>query len=175
VRAGDVGATAVEFRPAPIVYATGAPDTATASVKPPTAPDPAHAWSTMQSAGPMTSCHEFSFFDIYAMPEATVSEEMTIQALVNHAEPEGQSMLMVRHASANYTRTHSHDVDQIVVVLEGAIRQGNRTFTPGTGFFTPKGKKYNLRAGAEGTVRVEWRPSPLQFATNWAEPAASSA
>ena len=172
ILAGPDGATAVEFRPAPIVYTTGVDDEASAPVKPPTSPDPAYAWDIMQSAGPMTSCYELSYFDIETMPEARVSDEMTIQALVNHREPEGQSMLMVHHGPNNYTATHSHDVDQIVVVLHGSISQGNRTFTSGTGFFTPRGKKYNLRAGVDGTVRVEWRPSPLQFSTDWAEPLA---
>jgi quercetin dioxygenase-like cupin family protein len=170
LEAGPEGAMAAEFRPAPIVYPTGAPDEATMAVKPPTEPDPAFAWDVMRSAGPVTSVAELSYFDIHQMPEQQVSPEMSIQALVNHDEDDGQSMLMVRHAPGSVTPTHSHDVDQIVLVLDGAISQGNRTFRPGTGFFTPKGKRYMLRAEDEGTVRVEWRPSPLRFSTDWAAP-----
>jgi hypothetical protein len=170
VIAGPDGAVAVEFRPAPIVYGSDDADDAEMPVKPPTPADPAYSWDIMQTAGPITSLKDFSYFDIRAMPEKEVSSEMSIQALVNHAEDEGQSMLMVRHWPGNVTPTHSHDVDQIVLVLEGAIAQGNRTFIPGTGFFTPSGKRYMLRASDQGTVRVEWRPSPLRFATDWAEP-----
>ncbi|HKE74460.1 MAG TPA: cupin domain-containing protein [Acidimicrobiales bacterium] len=172
VEAGPEGAVAVEFRPAPIVYGTGAEDVAEMPVKPPTDADPAYAWDVMQSSGPVTSVHDFSYFDIHTMPEREVSAEMWIQALVNHAEDEGHSMLMVRHAAGNVTPTHSHDVDQIVLVLDGSIKQGSRVFTPGTGFFTPKGRRYMLTAGDEGTVRVEWRPSSLRFATDWAAPRA---
>jgi len=174
VRAGSQGATAVEFRPAPIVYGSGLDDTATMHVKPPTEPraDFLVQWETMGSAGPVTSVHDFSYFDITTMPELEVSPEMWIQALVNHVEDEGHSMLMVRHAAGNVTPTHSHDVDQIVLVLDGSIKQGNRAFTPRTGFFTPKGRRYMLTAGDEGTVRVEWRPSSLRFATDWAAPRA---
>jgi hypothetical protein len=77
---------------------------------------------------------------------------------------------MVHHAPGNFTPMHSHDVDQIVLVLEGTMHSGNRSFGPGSGFFTPKGKRYQLRAGDEGALRVEWRPSPLRMSTDWAEP-----
>ncbi|MBV9659667.1 MAG: hypothetical protein JO337_00765 [Acidimicrobiales bacterium] len=164
-------ATAVEFRPAPIVYGTGLPDSAKAKAWSPTPPAASGAvgWDLMQGAGPVTSVKDFSYFDIYSMPESQIAPDMSIQALVNHAEDDGQSMLMVRHWPGEVTPAHSHDVEQIVVVLEGSISQGNRTFVPGTGFFTPEHKKYGLQAGPDGVVRVEWRPSPLRFATDWVE------
>jgi hypothetical protein len=162
-------AEAVEFRPAPIVYGTGMQDTATSKAWTPTQPSAAGAqgWELMQSAGPITSVKEFSYFDIYTMPELQVAPDMSIQALVNHAEDDGQSMLMVRHWPGEVTAAHSHDVEQIVVVPEGSISQGNRAFVPGTGFFTPARRRYDLHTGPEGVVRVEWRPSPLRFATDW--------
>jgi quercetin dioxygenase-like cupin family protein len=168
VEAGPNGAMAVEFRPGPIVYGTSADDQASMPVKAPTPPNPAFHWDVMEGAGPVTSVKDFSFFDINTMPERQVSPDMTIQALVNHAEDEGHSMLMVRHLPGQFTPAHSHDVDQIVLVLDGSISQGNRAFTRGMGFFTPKGKRYSLRASDEGTVRVEWRPAPARFATDWA-------
>jgi len=167
MKAGPDGALAVEFRPAPIVYGLRVDDDAVMPVKPPTPPEPAYSWEIMQSAGPITSVSDFSYFDIHRMPEHEVAPTLSIQALVNHAEDDGQSMLMVHHHPGDVTPAHSHDVDQIVVVLEGSISQGNRAFGPGSGFFTPRGKQYSLRAGDEGTVRVEWRPSPLRFATDW--------
>jgi quercetin dioxygenase-like cupin family protein len=172
IEASADGAVVVEFRPAPIFYGSDADDDdATVTPKAPTAPDPAYAWDVMQSAGPVTSTDALSYFDIFHMPESPVSTDLWIQALVNHAEDNGQSILMVRHGPDSVTPMHSHDVDQIVFVLEGSVNQGARSFGPGTGFFTPAGKRYMLRAGDEGTVRVEWRPSPLRFSTDWAESA----
>jgi hypothetical protein len=174
LRAGSSGATAVEFRPAPIVYLSGDDDAATMHVKPPTPEDPRYAWDVMQSAGPVTSVHELSYFDVHSMPEKVLSPVMSIQALVNHAEDNGQSMLTVHHAPGYVQEAHSHDVEQIVVVLEGTLVQGNRTFGAATGFFTPKGRNYTFSATDDrDLIRVEWRPSPLRFATDFTERSAS--
>ena len=170
IRAGAAGARAVEFRPAPIVYLRGDEDHASMRVKPPTPPSPTRAWDTMQSAGPMTSVNELSYFDVHEMPEKQVAPDMWIQALVNHAEDDGQSMLMVHHAAGYFQTEHSHDVDQIVVVLEGTLAQGNRRFPPATGFFTPQNRKYTFSATEDrDMLRVEWRPSPLRFSTDYTD------
>lgn len=172
IRAGANGATAVEFRPAPITYLAGLPDTnVVAASKPPTPDKVEYAWDIMQSAGPVTSVKELSYFDVHSMPKKDVVPTMSIQALVNHAEDEGQSMLAVHHAPGYVQVAHSHDVEQLVVVLEGTLVQGNRRFGPGAGFFTPRHKGYTFQASDEARmVRVEWRPSPLRFATDYVAP-----
>jgi hypothetical protein len=140
-------------------------------VKPRTTPRERYEWTweLMQSAGPQTAVNDFSYFDIRKMPERQLGA-VAIQALVNHVEDAGQSMLMNRHAPGAVQRVHSHDVDQILVVLDGTLWQGNRSFPPGAGFFTPKGKRYGFRADRDSEVlRVEWRPSPLRFATDYGD------
>jgi quercetin dioxygenase-like cupin family protein len=170
LRAGDSGAVAVEFRPAPIAYGRVDVDTAEADVKPITASLPSYAWATMTSAGPVTSKAELSYFDLYRWPEKQLGPTMSIQALVNQIEDDGHSMLMVHHAPGYFQAEHSHDVDQIVVVIEGTLTQGNRRFGPGMGFFTPKGRHYTFGATEDrDLLRVEWRPSPLRFATEMTE------
>jgi quercetin dioxygenase-like cupin family protein len=125
----------------------------------------------MQSAGPQTSKDRTSFFDMREMPEkvlgASPDTSLSIQALVNHAEDDGWSMLSVRHPPNDFTRPHSHNVPQIVYIVEGEISQGARTFRAGEGFYTPAGVRYSLKAGPEGCWRIEWRPSPLRFSTDW--------
>jgi quercetin dioxygenase-like cupin family protein len=127
----------------------------------------------MQGAGPQTSVAKTSFFDMHEMPEralgADASTSMTIQALVNHAEDDGVSLLSVRHPAGDFTRPHSHNVPQIVFVVEGEVKQGSRVFGPGSGFFTPAGVRYSLKTGDAGCWRVEWRPSPLRFSTDWVD------
>lgn len=95
IEAGPRGALAVEFRPAPIAYGRH-DDDAVPVVKPPTAPQPTYGWETMQGAGPVSGAEDFTTFDIHVMPERKVDADISIQALVNHVEEDGQSLLSVR-------------------------------------------------------------------------------
>jgi hypothetical protein len=170
LRAGKAGAVAIEFRPAPIAYGRVETDTAVMQPKPITASLPQYSWATMMSAGPITSKAALTFFDVYGGSELRLSDDMSIQALVNHVEDDGHSMMMVHHAAGHFQMAHSHDVDQIVVVVEGTLTQGNRRFGAGMGFFTPKGKNYSFGTSEDrDMLRVEWRPSPLRFATDFVD------
>jgi quercetin dioxygenase-like cupin family protein len=51
---------------------------------------------------------------------------------------------------------HRHGLDQIVLVAQGSLWQGNRELGPGSGFFTPAGATYGLRAGPEGVTLHEF-------------------
>jgi quercetin dioxygenase-like cupin family protein len=65
---------------------------------------------------------------------------------------------------------HRHGRDQIVLVVEGSLWQGNRELTAGSGFFTPAGSTYSFRAGPEGAKFhefffgdvKEWAPELLE-------------
>jgi quercetin dioxygenase-like cupin family protein len=65
---------------------------------------------------------------------------------------------------------HRHGRDQIVLVVEGSLWQGNRELTAGSGFFTPAGTAYSFRAGPEGAKFhefffgdvKEWAPELLE-------------
>jgi mannose-6-phosphate isomerase-like protein (cupin superfamily) len=61
---------------------------------------------------------------------------------------------------------HHHEEDQVFVVLEGEVRQGNRRFGPGSGMFVPAGSTYGVQYGPEGARYLEIRhgkPSERRF------------
>lgn len=64
---------------------------------------------------------------------------------------------------------HRHGVDQIVLVVEGSLWQGNREFRAGSGFHTPAGAPYGFRVGPSGATfheffygeLADWAPEVL--------------
>jgi mannose-6-phosphate isomerase-like protein (cupin superfamily) len=52
---------------------------------------------------------------------------------------------------------HYHEEDQVFIVLEGEVRQGNRRFGPGSGMFVPAGNTYGVQYGPEGARYLEIR------------------
>jgi len=65
---------------------------------------------------------------------------------------------------------HFHNSAQIVFVLKGEVRQGNRVFTPGMGYSTPAEQPYTITAGADGCEVVEVRSDPItELTITWTE------
>jgi mannose-6-phosphate isomerase-like protein (cupin superfamily) len=73
---------------------------------------------------------------------------------------------------------HYHEEDQVFIVLEGEVRQGNRRFGPGSGMFVPAGNTYGVQYGPEGARYLEIRhgnPANRKFTfvdtdgTKWSE------
>ncbi len=124
------------------------------------------AGAFMQGAGPFTRPDKFSTFDMGEMPRHRLGTEedprLWVQALVN-PEHEGLSLLSVRYPPNSTIGLHRHDVPQIAVVIEGEVRQGNRVFKAGTGYYTPAGQAYTITAGPEGVHVIEFRDVPLCF------------
>jgi hypothetical protein len=75
------------------------------------------------------------------------------------------------HVVPNFTiPRHAHPIDQLVFVLEGELRQGNRHLGPGSGYFTPAGSPYSVTSGPDGVTYVEIRHDPIdQLHTIWYE------
>ena len=121
-----------------------------------------------QIAGPATDPSRLSFFDMSRLPLVPVPERPhSIQALVNPVGAEGCSLLAVHYPPNMEVQRHRHDVPQIVLVLEGELRQGKHVLGPGAGYYTPAGMAYKLVAGSEGARLVEFRPTALTFSTEW--------
>ena len=124
----------------------------------------------MQGGGPITNPARTSFFDLASMPEKTLGDpdrpSLAIQAAVNPAES-GCSLMAVRYPPNATVALHRHDVAQIVVVLEGELRQGNRVFKPGAGYYTPAHQAYTITAGPDGVKVIEFRPGPLSFESDF--------
>jgi mannose-6-phosphate isomerase-like protein (cupin superfamily) len=65
---------------------------------------------------------------------------------------------------------HHHNCDQLVIVLEGELRQGSRSLNAGDGYMTPAGRSYTVTAGRGGARYVEIRTQPMtEFQTVWDE------
>jgi mannose-6-phosphate isomerase-like protein (cupin superfamily) len=114
------------------------------------------------------------------------------QPLLNQTDDNGWSVTCYIVPPESERRPHSvprhyHEEDQVFVVLEGEVRQGNRRFGPGSGMFVPAGSTYGVQYGPEGARYLEIRhgkPSERRFtfvdedANTWREtmfPSASSA
>jgi quercetin dioxygenase-like cupin family protein len=132
----------------------------------------------MQSAGPSTKSTKPCFFDIQAMPwravvtglespEAAADPMTSLKALVNPGDGTGCSLQAVKYRPNAVVPRHSHSVPQIVFIVEGEARQGNRVFGPGSGYYTPAGSVYSVQAGDEGVTLIEFRPTPLDFSSDY--------
>jgi len=92
-----------------------------------------------------------------------------IQVLLNQTDDNGYSLQAVKYPAHAYIPRHHHGVDQVVLVLEGELYQGKKVVRAGSGYFTPAGHPYAVKAGPEGVRLVEFRHSPLNFSTEWDE------
>lgn len=71
-------------------------------------------------------------------------------------------LLEMRMAPNFVIPRHHHNIDQLVIVMEGSARQGRRWFHPGEGYFTRAFTPYTTAAGPEGCRVVEVRKDPIE-------------
>jgi hypothetical protein len=82
----------------------------------------------------------------------------------------GFSVLAMRLAPNFTIPRHYHETDQLVIVVAGTARQGNRPFKTGEAYFTPGNTPYSLTAGPEGCRTIEFRKHSLhELLTHWVE------
>lgn len=91
-------------------------------------------------------------------PEST----WRFQPLLNQTDDNGWSVTCYivppeGERSPHGVPRHFHEEDQVFVVLEGEVRQGNRRFGPGSGMFVPAGNTYGVQYGPEGARYLEIR------------------
>ncbi|MCB2073791.1 MAG: cupin domain-containing protein [Novosphingobium sp.] len=67
-------------------------------------------------------------------------------------------LVELRYQPDSEIRLHSHDEDEIIYVLEGAMRINNRTVGPGACLTIPGGVFYGFHAGPEGLRILNFRP-----------------
>jgi len=84
------------------------------------------------------------------------------QPLLNQTDDNGWSVTCYivppeAERSPHGVPRHYHAEDQVFVVLEGEVRQGNRRFGPGSGMFVPAGNTYGVQYGPEGARYLEIR------------------
>jgi quercetin dioxygenase-like cupin family protein len=67
-------------------------------------------------------------------------------------------LVELRYRPGAEIRLHAHDEDEILYVVEGAMRIGNRTVGPGACLTIPGGTFYGFHAGDEGLRLLNFRP-----------------
>jgi hypothetical protein len=92
--------------------------------------------------------------DLHAFHEGTCD----VQTLYADTESDGPSLGSYTFPPNFTFPRHWHDSDQIVFVLEGTMRMGNRVFYPGSGTFTRSETAYSFTAGPAGVTFLEFRP-----------------
>ncbi len=61
------------------------------------------------------------------------------------------------------TPVHSHSEDEIIYVIGGSIRLGNRLYGPGTALFVAANAKYGFNTGPDGLEFINFRGSSPSF------------
>jgi quercetin dioxygenase-like cupin family protein len=125
-----------------------------------------------RSTGPSSDSSRWTYFradqaEATEIPGPDGGSGNFLQALVNHTDPNGYSLISVRYPPNTKVPRHSHDTAQIVVVLEGELRQGSRRLTTGCGYYTPANAAYVVSTGGEGAHVLEFRHNPMTFSTDW--------
>src|ERR1700757_3881080 len=101
----------------------------------------------LKTAGPRTTSSKASFFSLEEIGEQVfaVNKDNPNQvlnhftALLNHSDEGEYSLGWARWAPNTVIPRHRHSCDQVVLVVEGSVRQGNRVLSRGSGYFTPAG------------------------------------
>ena len=133
-------------------------------------------------SGEATAGKRMQFFDLHATPVVPVVDaeqyceypdeilhsdvdlhafhEGTCDMQILFADPENDGLSLGCYAfPANFTfPRHWHDSDQIIFVLEGVLKHGNKAMHPGEGYFTKSGMTYSFTAGPAGVRFLEFRP-----------------
>jgi hypothetical protein len=79
--------------------------------------------------------------------------------------PDGFSLIESDVAPGTHVLRHKHNLPQLILIVEGSMRQGNRILGPGAGYFTPADTAYAFVAGPEGCRYVEFRQGAVEDIT----------
>jgi len=97
-----------------------------------------------------------------------VTDEMAVKLAPGELESEVRShhpgaddrlqMFEVKAAAGAEFNAHSHDEDEIILVVEGELHAGSQVVGPGGSMYVPGGTVYAFRAGPEGLRFFNFRP-----------------
>ena len=77
----------------------------------------------------------------------------------HHPGADDRLQLFEVRAPANATfNAHSHDEDEIILVVDGELRAGSHVVGPGGSMYVPGGTVYSFRAGPDGLRFFNFRP-----------------
>lgn len=72
-------------------------------------------------------------------------------------DPDGLELLEIFYPPGAVISLHAHEEDEIIYVVEGAIRLGNRSYGKGSSVFVARQTLYGFEAGPEGLHMVNFR------------------
>jgi len=97
---------------------------------------------------------------IAALSEDALSAKMRIYELGTESSPQ----LFESHVPPNLEAPlHSHDQDEIIYILEGEMKLGQRVLSKGSSLFVAADTQYGFKAGPEGVKFLNFRPRRCDF------------
>lgn len=97
--------------------------------------------------------------DMAAALERMPGDEAKYRVFIHHAgDAETPQLLSIRFGPGDRIEPHAHEVDEIMVVLDGEARFGRQVFPPGSSVFIPALTLYAFTAGPEGATILNFRP-----------------
>lgn len=88
--------------------------------------------------------------------KAKPGEPQVAYKILMDREPGQPNLQRVRFEPSHFEPPHSHDEDEIILLVQGALTLGDQRILQGDSLFVPKNTRYSLRAGGDGAefVRV---------------------
>jgi quercetin dioxygenase-like cupin family protein len=97
---------------------------------------------------------------IASLPEDALSAKMRIYEPGTGNSPQ----LFESHVPPNLEAPlHSHAEDEIIYILDGEMRLGQRVLAKGSSLFVAANTQYGFRAGPEGVRFLNFRPRRCDF------------
>ena len=94
-------------------------------------------------------------YDREKLGEDELHTQFRIREMGSDSAPQ---LIELRYEPHAEIQLHAHDEDEIIYVLNGELRLGQRSFSSGTSVFIAGGTYYTFRAGAEGLQILNFRP-----------------
>jgi mannose-6-phosphate isomerase-like protein (cupin superfamily) len=105
-------------------------------------------WLTMSNAPPTDETRA-------KLAEGELSSEFKLREAGSELTPQ---LVELRYPPNAEIRLHAHDEDEIMYVLEGAMRINSRTVGPGACLYIAGHTFYGFHAGPEGLHLLNFRP-----------------
>src|SRR5688572_18828074 len=98
--------------------------------------------------------------DVEAAIRRMPPEELLGSSCLHYPGSSTEPQLFERRLPPETTiEPHAHEVDEIMVVVEGQARFGNQVYGVGSSVFIPKMTLYSFSSGPEGLTFLNFRPT----------------
>jgi quercetin dioxygenase-like cupin family protein len=93
--------------------------------------------------------------DLARIPDPELDSLVNVHRMGDEASPQ---LLEIRMEPNTRIGVHSHDEDEIIYIVEGELRVGDKALDPGSSLFVAGGAFYSFTAGPEGVRFLNFRP-----------------